>query len=299
MSTAGTQFSDEPKSPRKAKRTVERSGAESIFLGTLIAVAFLIAIAFLLLPAWAIFVPAIGIAFLFGIVVATLAYAFLGSRGHDKVNIRGVQLGGAVAVVAGLVLVTNGPLERQLGVLQRLEELSARAQAADDRARIAEERANREMIVERGQPIGIAGGGQITLEDVNTLNGLSEGPHRINVGRVDSAHIFATIFSRLDIQRSAKEVLSMTEEQWETFLRGLPDGKRLQLGGIPFARLTLQASDGRVQTKTVFKHDVVPVLNQRNQAEGFLCIRRVMDVRERRSGEAEIIVLTSSRERCR
>lgn len=299
MSAPDSQLGGKPVQPKKAKRKPDRSRGEAVYLGALTAIAFLAAVGFLLLTAWAIFVPAMGIAFLFGIVVATLAYAFLGSKGHDEVRIRGVQLGGAVAVVAGLVLITNGPLERQLDLLQRLEETTARARAGEERARIAEERANRELIVERGLPQAIVSGGQIALEDVNSLNGLSEGPHRVNVGRVDAAHVFETLFRRLDIQASAAQALAMTEDQWQDFLRGLPDGKRLQLGGIPFARLTIQASDGTMQTRTVFKHDVVPVLNQRGQAEAYLCIRRVLDVRERRSDEAEIVVLTHSRVRCR
>jgi hypothetical protein len=276
-----------------------RRPGEAFYLGMIVLLSFAGAIAFLLMAAYSRFVPAMGISFCFGLAVATLAYAFLGSKSHDQLNMRGFQLGGAAVVVIALIYFTSDPLERQMGVLQKVEVLSKEAQAANERARIAEERASRELIVERGLPQAIAGGGQVGLEDVNTLNGLSEGPHHVNVARANAAHIFETLFRRLDIQSSAEDALSMSEEQWQAFLKGLPDGKRLQLGGIPFARMTIQASDGRIQTVTAFKHDVLTVLGQNDRPEAFLCIRRVMDVRERRSDEAEIVVLAHSRERCR
>jgi uncharacterized membrane protein YccC len=57
-----------------------RSRAEKFFLGGLIVGALSAGIIFLALTAWSIFMPPMGIALLFGIVVATLAYAFLGAR---------------------------------------------------------------------------------------------------------------------------------------------------------------------------------------------------------------------------
>lgn len=294
MAKADTRPQGGPRRPGKAGR----SRGEWVYLGAFAATAFIVAVGFLLMAAWSIFIPAMGIAFLFGIVVATLGYAFLGGKGHDRLDIRGIQLTGAVAVVGALMLLANGPLERQLDLLRRLEGFRAQARSAEERARIAEERAGRELIVAYRLPEPILGGGQVRLDGINSLNGLSEGPHRVNVGRVDAAHIFTTLFDRLDIQGNAADAMAMTEDQWRAFLRALPDGKRLQLAGIPFARLAIQSSDGRMDTRTVFKHDVVPVLDRRGRPEAFLCIGRVMDVRERRSDESEIVVLTQSRDRC-
>jgi hypothetical protein len=258
----------------------------------------IVAIVFLVLPSRGIFVPAMGIAFFCGIALATLAYTFLGGKGSDKVELRGIQLTGAVAVVVALILLTNGPLERQIGILDLLQKETLKAANADNRAKAAEEASHRELIVERGSSMDVVSGGQIQLDDVNTLNGWGEGPHSENKQRANAPDIFERLFRRLDIQHSPADVLGMDESQWHSFLAGLPEGKRLQLGGIPFARIKLRSSDGRAEEAVVFKKDVVPLLNKKSQPEAFLCIRRIMDVRERRSDEPEIIVLTHSRQRC-
>jgi hypothetical protein len=276
----------------------KRSLGESFYLGLLVVLSFAGAVAFLLMAAYARFVPATGIAFCFAIAIATLAYAFLGSKGSDQLNWRGLQLGGATAVVLAIIYFTSAPLERQMRVLERLEELSREAEAATERARLAEEKARQELIVEGGASAEITGGGHVRLEDINTLNGWREGPHAVNQNRPDRAFIFERIVARLDLPRQPADLIAMSETQWKAFVESLPTVKRMQVGGIPFARLSVQASDGRVQQRTVFKRDVIPVLNRQNVTEAYLCVRRVLDVRERRSDEAEVIVLTHSRTRC-
>ena len=252
----------------------------------------------MLMAAYSRFVPAMGISFCFGLAVATLAYAFLGSKGHDHLSWRGFELGGAAVVVLALIYFTSAPLERQMGVLERLEELSKQAQAAEDRAKAAEEKAREELLIEVGASADVVGGGRVQLDGINTLNGWREGPHSANKSRPDAGHIFSRLIQKLDLPASAPQLAAMDEAEWKRFVEALPDGKRTQLGGIPFARLTITASDGNEQQRTVFKQDVIPVLNESEVAEGYLCIRRVLDVRERRSAEAEVIVLTHSRERC-
>lgn len=288
-----------PSLAKKDRRASRRPSAEAIYLGAMALLMVLIAVGLLLLPAWEIFVPAIGISFVFGISVATLAYGFLGSQGHDAFKWRYAQLGGATAAVAILVLISNGPLDRQLRLIERLQDMTAKAQAAEDRAKAAEEKANRELVVERGSTQALVGGGQIELEDINTLNGWNEGPHSENKQRPDRVHTFEKIFRKLDIPVSAQEALAMDEAQWREFVARLPQGKRTQLGGIPFARVNIQSSDGKKRTVIAFKKDAITVRNKQNQVEAYVCIRRVLDVRERRSDEPEIIVLTHSRDRCR
>ena len=271
---------------------------ETIYLAGITLLALIVAIAFLVLPSWAIFVPAVGISFFCGIGLATLAYTFLGGKGSDKLSIRGIQLTGAAAVVLALIFLTNDPLERQLGMLDRLQKMTDKAAEAEARAEAAEEASHRELVVERGSSMRIVSGGQVGLEDVNTVNGWKEGAHAENKQRAGASSIFERLFRRLDIQRSPDEILGMDEAQWQSFLAALPEGKRLQLGGIPFARVKLASIDGRAEERVVFKKDVVPVLDRQNRPEAFVCVRRILDVRERRSDEPEIIVLTHSRERC-
>ena len=284
----------------KSKRSpkIDRTRNESIYLGLVTLLAIAVAILLLLLSAWSIFVPAIGISFLFGIAVATLAYTFLGGGGGDSIAIRGVQVSGATAVVVALILFTNGPLERQIGTLEQIEKLSRAAQAAEDRAKEAEDAARRVLIVERGTSEPIVGGGQVGLEDISTLNGWKEGPHSENKKRPNVGPIIDDLFARLDIHRSSAEILQMSDEEWIRFLESLGDGQRFFVGGVPFARLALQASDGNRQERTVFKKDSVPIVNKRGQIEAFLCIKRILDVRERTSQEPEIVVLSHSRGRC-
>lgn len=282
----------------KIGKASKRPQGEALYLGLIVLLAFAGAVAFLLMAAYSRFVPAMGISFCFGLAVATLAYAFLGSRGHDQLSWRGFQLGGAAVVVLALIYFTSDPLERQMGVLKRIEDLSKQAQAAEERARVAEEKARQELIVESGATAKITGGGSVRLDSINTLNGWQEGPHAVNQRRPDREYIVDQIVQKLDIPKASAELLKMSEADWQAFVAALPDGKRVQLGGIPFARLTIESNDGRKQQKTVFKNDLVPVLNEQNKPEAFLCVRRVLDVRERRSGEPEVIVLTHSRDRC-
>lgn len=239
--------------------------------------------------------PATVVAFLLGLALATLSYAYLGGVRGNEVRIGGIKLVGTVAVVVAILYFLPGPLRSEMHDIDLIE----KGRNAEALIKAADERANRQLVVERNVPQPIIGGGRIQLEDVNTLNGWNEGPHAENQRRPDRDFIFRKLFQRLDIQRPVAEVIGMTEQQWQGFLTELPQGKRLQLGGIPFATLTVQASDGRSHRMIVFKNDAnLPVVNRGNQTEAFLCIRRVMDVRERRSDEPEIIVLTHSRERC-
>lgn len=276
----------------------KRPRNETIILAAITLFALGFATVAMILPSWEVFVPAVGISFFCGIALATLAFTFLGGKTSDKVEIRGIQLSGAVAVVVALILVTNDPFERQIGLLERLQEMTKKVSDAENKAKAAEEVSRRELIVERGSNMGIVSGGQVELDDVNTLNGWGEGPHTENKQRANAAIILARLFRRLDIQNPPAAVLAMDEAGWQNFLASLPAGKRLQLGGIPFARIKIYSSDGRPQERLVFKKDVIPVLNKKDDVEAFLCIRRILDVRERRSDEPEVIVLTHSRKRC-
>jgi hypothetical protein len=260
-----------------------RSRAEKFFLGGLIVGALSAGIIFLALTAWSIFMPPMGIALLFGIVVATLAYAFLGAKGDDKFGFRAIQVAGAAAVVLAVVWVSNEALERQFKLSERVEEL------------------NRHLLIDTTMhPTGIVGGGSVKLVGINTLNGWKESKdHQEDVRRPDARFIFKHLFATLDIDETVEAALKMSDDEWQTFLSELADGKRLQIGGIAFATVRVRSSDGLEKTVTMFKEDQVPVTNRSGVTEACLTAVRVLDVRERRSGEAEVLVLNQDRGPCR
>lgn len=259
-----------------------RSRAEKCFLGGLIGVSLGAGIVFLALAAWSVFLPPMGIALLFGIVVATLAYTFLGAQGNDRFDFRVGQLAGAAAVVLAVVWVSNEGLERQLGLQRKLEECVIAL--------------NRQVLVDTVMPPRrIFGGGTVDLVGINTLNGWKESPdHQENVHRADAPFIFKHLFATLDIDRSVDSVLKMSDDEWAKFLAALAPGKQLQIGGIAFATVKIRSSDGREKTVTMFREDQVPVINRSGQTEACLTAERVLDVHERRSGEAEVLVFSQN-----
>ncbi len=267
------------------------SREEKLYLAGIILLTLLLGALFLALSAWSIFVPAMGISFLFGLTVATLAYAFLGARGHDHVKIRGIQLAGAVAVVVALMLLINKPLEQQFDLQRQL------AQAKTDRAAL-QRQIDSAKIIEKNITRRIGQGSRISLLDVNTLNGWEEGPHSENLSRPEGEKIFTDLFQRLDIQVPFSTVRNMTDEQWTVFLSRLPNGKRMQIGGIPFAKLRSTSSDGQVEQHVVLKGQMFPILDREGKVETYVCMGRILDVRERRSGEPEIVVISHSVEPC-
>jgi hypothetical protein len=174
-------------------------------------------------------------------------------------------------------------------------------------------RAAQEMIIDINMPAQrIAGGGSVRLVDITSLNGWNEGrifpegggfrilhgDHTVNRTRPDAEKIFTTILRQLDIQAPVGELMRMSQQDWERFLAGVPDQKRPYVGGIPFAVLELRSSDGRTERTTVFKNEQVSVLNGRGDAEAYLCIRHVWDIRGRSSDESETIALAHSLDPC-
>jgi hypothetical protein len=259
-----------------------RSRWELCFLGALLSAALAAGVAFLGLTAVAIFVPPMGIALLFGIVVATLAYAFLGAKGDDRFGFRAIQVAGAAAVVLAVVWISNAALERQFKLLERAEELNKRL-----------------VIDKRMPPVEIFGGGTIKLLDVNTLVGWHEsGTHLENVTRSDAKVIFTSLFDRLDIDEPVENVLAMSEDEWRKFLSTLSEGKRLLIGGIAFATVKVRSSDGQEKALTLFKDLQTPVVSGSDKPEACLTAERILDVRERRSGEPEVLVLHQERGSC-
>ena len=275
---------NDPVPPATAE--IGRSRSEKLFLGGLISFTLLAAIVFLALTAKSIFVPPMGIALLFGIVVATLAYAFLGAKGDDKFSVRAFQVAGAAAVVIAIVWVSNSALERQFDLAERLDDASKRAQ--------------RQLVIDQDMtPVEIVGGGRIDLVTMNSLNGWDEsGGHRENVSHENAATIFTGLFRKLEINRNVEDVLKMSDEQWGQFLAALPERKRLAIGGIPFAKIQVRSSDGRETSHIVFKNDQIPVLKKSGEPEACLTIERVLDVRERQSGEPEVLVVSQKEGGC-
>jgi len=271
---------------QRAYRHQARSRAEKCFLGGLIGVSLGAGIIFLALAAWSVFLPPMGIALLFGIVVATLAYTFLGAQGNDRFDFRVGQLAGAAAVVLAVVWVSNEGLERQLGLQRRLEECVVEL--------------NRRVLLDTVMPPRpIFGGGNVDLVGINTLNGWKESPdHQEDVHRADAPFIFKHLFATLDIDRSVDSVMKMTDGEWVKFLGGLATGKQLQIGGIAFATVKIRSSDGLEKTVTMFREDQVPVINRSGATEACLTAERVLDVRERRSGEPEVLVLSQENGKC-
>lgn len=290
--------------PSRGSGQVNMLPHERLTMICLLVFAMCASVALVLVNIFWLFVPAIGVLILFGTGLAILSY-FLGNP-DDKLTIWGAKLGGASAVLFGLIYFFGDALDRQLGSLQRIRELERTV------AEIAE-RANSETVLEQNVPRRIAGGGLVTLEGVNTLNGWQEGPivadgdsfrlghgdHEENRRRPDIELILAYIFDELDIQtHSVSEVRRMPQEKWEGFLRRLSDNQRIRIGRIPFARLTVQTSDGHVVRRTVFKGQQLQVPNRSGRTEAYLCIWRVLDVRERTSNESEVIVLAHSLRPC-
>lgn len=162
-------------------------------------------------------------------------------------------------------------------------------------------------------PQKIAGGGTVQLQDITSVNGWNEGriapsgsgfsiahgDHRVNRSRPDAARIMTALFRQLDIQHPVDQVLQMPQAQWEAFLRDLPDQKRPYLGGIPFAVIEVRANDGTVRRETVFKNDEVQVRDKSGGVESFVCIDRVLDIRERTSNEKEAVMVTHAAGSCR
>ncbi len=132
------ELGDEPRPP-------PRSRGETIFLAGVISASLITAIVFLAMTAWGIFIPAMGIAILTAIGVATLVYAFLGGgKGGDKFTVRGMQLAGAAAVFAIVIYIVNGSLDGQMNNLKLIEtgrSAQSRIKAAEDRAAAADDRA--------------------------------------------------------------------------------------------------------------------------------------------------------------
>lgn len=134
---------NDPKGVGREVPQPARSRGETIFLAGLISVSLLAAIFFLALTAWGIFIPAMGIAILTAICVATLVYAFLGGKGDDKFSVKGIgQLAGAAAAFGAIVYIVNGSLAGQMQKLELIkvgESAQARIKAAEDRAAAAED----------------------------------------------------------------------------------------------------------------------------------------------------------------
>jgi hypothetical protein len=277
---------------------------ERLIMICLLVFAFSVGVVLLLLNVFWLFVPAIGVLIVFGTGLAILSY-FLGNP-DNKLSIRGAKLTGAMAVTFALVYLFGDALDTQLGGLQRIRELERM---------IAEmtERANGETVLGQHVPRPITGDGRVTLEEINTLNGwqegdlvadgdsfrLGNGDHAENVDRAEIDQILVHVLGALDIRTpSAAEVRGMSQARWDAFLRSLPANKQIRIGRIPFARLRIQSSDGHVEHATVFSGQQIPVLNNKGRAEAYLCIKRVLDVRERTSNESEVVVLAHSRRPC-
>jgi hypothetical protein len=261
-----------------------------------------------------------GISLTFGLAAATLNYGFLGSNHADQITWKSIRFGGAAAVLAGVVLLTNPHFDAQMARradFNRLKaELKADKQTAVNRLNTeladAEERINLNTIVQARQRVTIIGGGHVTPENVNTLNSPYEGhfdprtnrfqsrnrTHFSDTHGQDSDHIFDSIIGIVTItDRTRQQLMNMSEQQWADYLREMDLQRRERITLTPFARLIIESSDNQVQRRTVFRGEEIPVLNQEGRPEAYLCIQRVLDTRIN-SEEPEVVVFNHSRRHC-
>lgn len=300
MSDQGETQATSPSKP--ARPPAGRTRSEAIFLGSVVSVSLLAMIALLVMVSRGIFVPAMGIAILAATGVATLVYAFLGGRG-DTFSIQGMKLAGAAAVFAVIVYIVDGRLDAQIKALIEKDRQSAEQRGTRTGALL--------LLDEDMGARPILGGGSVRLREVSTLDGWLEGVpvpegnsfrathgnHQRNKERADAAQVLGTIFSRQSVYRPVAEVLSMSQAEWEAFLRDLPENKRNAIGGTPFAVLETRPGDGPPSRTTVFRGDDLIVRNRSGVVEVVVCVERILDTRVR-SGEPEVVVLTQHTGSC-
>lgn len=93
----------------------KRSRAETIFLGAVFGCTLLISIAFVIATiGWGLGFPAVVVALLLGMSIATLAYAFLGGVGGTEFTVGAAKLAGSAALIAIVYWLVSGPLEKNM-----------------------------------------------------------------------------------------------------------------------------------------------------------------------------------------
>lgn len=145
----------------------------------------------------------------------------------------------------------------------------------------------------------VSGGVRVRLQDVTTVDGSDgavAGQLNRSFQRADEA--YSRLFQRLNI-RSPGDISALSAEDWRRFDATLSETKRRYLGGTPFALLEITSSDGSSMAPIALRNDDIPIRNQQGETEGWICINRIFDARERSSDEREAIVLTHGTSRCR
>lgn len=145
----------------------------------------------------------------------------------------------------------------------------------------------------------VSGGVRVRLQDVTTVDG-SDGAvaGQLNRSFQRADEVYARLFQRLNI-RSPGAISALSAEDWSQFAATLSETKRRYLGGTPFALLEITASDGSQTAPIALRSDDIQIRSRRGEAEGWICIHRIFDARERSSDERETIVLTHGTSRCR
>jgi hypothetical protein len=262
--------------------------SEKFFLAGLAVGSLLISVGFAVgTTVWKYGFPATVVAFLLGLALATLSYAFLGGVRGNELTLGGIKLAGTAAVVGAILYFLPGPLRTDMNDAQLLE----KGRAADAMIKAAEERgaasAHALRLVDSGQKreAKLSSGGSIALEDITS----SHGDLKWLKSQAGAENVFAELLRRAKAF-GPPAGLSSTQGQWDAWLAGLSLKQRQHVERIAFARLNLKASDDTPQSATVFKGQTLRILNRDGKAEASLCFRYILNIVENGSDEQEVLI---------
>jgi hypothetical protein len=273
----------------------ELTAQEKSFLARLAVACLIVSAAFAgAAVGWGVGFPSTFVAFLCGIALATLSYAFLGGVRNNEISVGGAKLAGTVAVVVAVFVQMPKQLHGEMNDIGRI----AAAEKELDALKSEADRIRSTLVIDTGMaPQPIAGGGTVDLVYVRATDG--------SLARLPShsrERTLAALLAKAEITGvDAAQLLAMSETQYAGFLAQLEKQSRTtadKLNEIPFAELRITASDGRPSTVVALSGGPpIPVLRD-GQPEAYLCIRRVLDVKESGSMEREVVILEHSREQC-
>jgi len=116
MPEPATGARDADQAPSPARTLLEMK-----FLIAIISATLLAAISFVLVSQIGRYgLPSPAVAILFGIAIASLAYAFLGGIHDASFSIGALKVGGAVAVIIGTFWAVQGPMDKNMNTLEKI-----------------------------------------------------------------------------------------------------------------------------------------------------------------------------------
>lgn len=155
-----------------------------------------------------------------------------------------------------------------------------------------------------GTPREVAPGITVSLAGVETLKGSNKQGrpnlgHAFNKKLADREHVFDYMLASFaGRSHTPRQVLEMSQEQWNTFLRAQPEESRRRILNTPFAALRVSvggAPDASYEGRHFFKGETVEI---RGQTSHLQCrVARLYATRADLTGEPPAVVLDGCRMR--